>query len=144
MARTADSNRQITLDEFEMDARAYLHLRDSADEIKKQMNVLRDQILRRITESGEEDDKGHMWLELPQEVGKYTAFKRQRRVTTSLDYGRAIELLEERGLLDQCTVMKPEVDEDAVVGAVWSGQLSQEDFNEMYPQKVTFALVPVE
>lgn len=71
--------------------------------------TLNEKISSVIEELGEEDNKGHRWLNLPRAVqgydtkGRPTAIKRlqrQRRVSTYIDEDTAVEILDRFGALD--------------------------------------------
>ena len=53
----------------------------------------------------------------------------------------AEELLESRGLLDQCVQMIPVLDEEEIMKAYYEGELDEEDIDTMFPEKESFALI---
>ncbi len=129
--------------DWEVDAVAWLEAKQRADAAKKDMDKRRTTLMGAITELGDEDDKGHVTLELSHQVGGYVALQRQRRVSVSKDEEVIEEILEAKGLKDRCVKMVPQVDEDAVMACLYEGLLTEEDIYAMFPEKVTFALVAV-
>ena len=146
VARTANTGTRTleTQDvDWEVDAVAWLEDKQRADAAKKDMDKRRTTLMGAITELGDEDDKGHVTLELSHQVGGYVALQRQRRVSVSKDEEVIEEILEAKGLKDRCVKMVPQVDEDAVMACLYEGLLTEEDIYAMFPEKVTFALVAV-
>ena len=145
MARAAESARQLTIDidEWEVDAVAYLNAKFLADEAKRDMESHRRPLMKALADLGEEDDNGHRTLYLSHPVDKWGAVTRQRRVSVGQD-DQAIEaILTRHGLKERCVKMVPQVDEDAIMACVYEGLLTEEEVYEMFPQKVTYALVAV-
>lgn len=67
----------------------WLEVGDQAEQLTERKGDLRERILDAVEEIGEPDDKGNVWLELPQVVGfenrknkvfKYTLLKRERHL----------------------------------------------------------------
>lgn len=105
-------------------------LSDRQSEIKKRLNLA-------VQELGEVDGRGHVTLELDEDI-KIT---NQRRVSKTLNMDVADQLLEERGIKQDCIIMIPTVSEDAIMAAFYKGQLSEEDIDSMFPAKVSYAFV---
>lgn len=104
-------------------------------EVKKSLSAL-------VEQYGEEDDRGHIWLRLPEEIDGVHSLQRQRRVGQSFDEDKAVEILSEAGLLEQCSKTVRMVDDEAVMAAHYDGKITEAQIDAMYPKKVTYAFVP--
>lgn len=122
--------------------REFVLLKGQIDDLTSRQNVIKGELTKVLQEEGIEDDKGHLWLDLPYEVGGYRSIQRQRRVSQKLDAERAEELLTDRGLQDRCYKMMPVLDEDEVMACLYEGLLSEEDVDEMFKKTITWAFVP--
>lgn len=109
--------------------------------IKTRKQELRDRLFALVEISGEEDDKGHLRLELPDPVNEVRALKIERRVSNYLDAEKAEEVLTEAGIWDDCTTQVTVLDEDKIMAARYEGKLTDEQIDAMYPQSVTEAFV---
>lgn len=128
------------MDDLEMEVAEYAHVKEQVDALSKRQKELRDRLLEVVENLGETDDQGHLWMDLPREVGGVRMLQRQRRVTQSINQERAQELLEELGLTDRCTTLVRVVDEDALMAAKWDGEISEEQIDSMIDTKVVWAL----
>lgn len=141
MARVAATKREpILMNSVEAQVREYKHLKDQIDALSKEQKRLRDDLMTLIENTGFEDDQGHWWLELDDEYDGVTSLQRQRRVSRSLDEESAKEILDSHGLWNLCTKTVEVVDEDAVMRALWDEKLTEEDVDNMYATKITWAL----
>lgn len=104
-------------------------------EVKKRLSAV-------VEQHGEEDDRGHIWLRLPEEVEGVHSLQRQRRVSQSFDEDKAVEILAAAGLLESCSKTVRLVDDEAVMAAHYDGKLTEAQIDAMYPKKVTYAFVP--
>lgn len=123
-------------------AREYIRIKDVIANLTKEANRRRDELAELVIENGEEDESGHFWLELPEDVEGYIALKRERRVSQVVDTEAAEQLLTERGLYDRCFKLVPTLDEDAVMACVYDDLLTADDLDVMFPKKITWAFVP--
>lgn len=87
------------------------------------------------------DADGHRLIVFDEPIEGYGSIQYQRRVTTVPNVERALEILEENGLLEECTVQVRQIDEESLMRAVYDGRLEDSQLSEMYPQKETFAVV---
>lgn len=110
-----------------------------------ELNGIQSQVKKDLTEAvkelGEADDKGHIVVDLGDDVSGVSKVMRQRRVSKVLDIDAAEELLKERGLHEECIKMIPVLDEDAIMAAYYDNKITEEDIDKMFPAKVTWALV---
>lgn len=119
----------------------YNRLKDEISDLQKRQKEIRDALMEQIESEGYIDDKGSVWLDLPQEVDGIAAIKRERRSSSSLDESAAEEVLTSLGLQDECFKTVRVVDEDAVWAALYEERLSDADIECIFPEKVTWALI---
>lgn len=122
---------------------AWLDAKEKADAAKREMDKYRSELLEALVENGEEDENGHVYLDLPEQVGKWVGLQRQRRVTDTVDEELALSILEEKGLTDRCVQMVPSIDQDAIYACLYEELLDEDDIYRMFPPKITYALVAV-
>ena len=101
---------------------------------------MRDKLFAKIDELGEADTEGHIILDLPEEIDGVIGFKKQRRVSRKINEEKAEEIIEAKNLGDQLYKTIRVIDEDALMAALYSDQLTEEEIDEMYPQQITWAL----
>lgn len=128
--------------------RQFLTLRVQREALEEREGTLKKSLQQTIEASGYEDDKGHFWLDLDEEVavdgfGTCKALKRERRVSVGFAEATAEEILKAKGIYDQCTTLVPVYDEEEIRKAHFQGLLSDEDIDAIYPSKVIWALKPV-
>lgn len=141
MARIANSTRERQpLDDLSAEVLEYSSVKGQVDDLEKRKRTLRDSIIETVKIVGEPDDKGHLWLELDAEVGGISALQAERRVSQTLNEERAQEILAERGLLERCTKTVTVIDHDAVMAALYDDSLAEADIDEMFDNKITWAL----
>ena len=119
----------------------YAFLKAQLDFLEKEQKALRALLFENLDEIGEEDDKGNVVIELPEEVEGYSSVVKQRRVSRKIDEVRAEELITEHGLEEVLYKTIRVVDEDALMAALYEDVLTEEEVDEMYPQSITWALV---
>ncbi|CAB4166951.1 hypothetical protein UFOVP964_50 [uncultured Caudovirales phage] len=130
-------------DETSLIARAkkYSFLKSQLDYLDKEQKALRIELLEVLDLNGEEDDKGNIVLELPEEVDGFVSLVKQRRVSRKVDEFKAEELITSKGMEDTLYKTIRVVDEDALMAALYNEELTEEEIDEMYPQTVVWALV---
>jgi len=133
--RMADENDLVTR------VKKYAFLKAQLDYLEKEQKELRPQLFENIDLEGEEDDKGNIVLELPQEVEGYSSVIKQRRVSRKIDEERAEAIIAERGLEDTLYKTVRVIDEDALMAALYNDELTEAEVDDMYPQSITWALV---
>lgn len=119
------------------EAKQYLALKEQIKLLTDRQSVIKKRLQEAVTELGEVDGRGHITLELDEDI-KIT---NQRRVSKTLNMEVAEQLLEERGIKDDCIIMVPTVSEDAIMAAYYKEQLSEADIDSMFPAKVSYAFV---
>lgn len=139
MART-NTKARTEVDSLTAEVMEYQSVKSQVDTLSSRQKELRDSLMEVIEILGEPDSDGHVWLDLDQDVNGITRLQRRRRVTTTINEERAMEILEAAGLLDRCTKMVPAIDEDAVMAAHWEGLLTEEQIDQMADVKTVWAL----
>lgn len=120
----------------------FIHLKKQVEDLTRLRDDLKTELAQIVEAEGEEDDKGHVWLELPEPVEGYIAMQRQKRISQKLDEQAAEELLREKKLYDRCYQMMPVLVEDEVMACLYEGLLSEEEIDTMFPKNITWAFVP--
>jgi hypothetical protein len=130
-------------DETDLIARAkkYAFLKSQLDYLEKEQKALRADLFEVLDTDGEADSKGNLVIELPEEVDGFVAITKQRRVTRKVDETAAEEIILEKGLEESLYKTIRVIDEDALMAALYSDALTEEEVEKMYPQTITWALV---
>ena len=89
---------------------------------------------------GVTESKGHISVEINDEASGISKVVRQRKVSKNFDEDVALEILEEKGLTETCVVYEPVLNEEQIMAALYRGDLTEEDVDRMFPEKVTWAL----
>ena len=134
-------SRIIDKDDTLSQAQQYIFYKKQVDYFQQQMKNLREDLFSKIEESGETDDKGNILFELPEEIEGVKSMMKQRRVTRKIDEDVAFDIIDEKGLRDKLIKVVEVIDEDALMAALYSDELTEEEIDEMYPQTVVWALV---
>lgn len=141
MARVSEAEPRMTKDEFIAQAKEYAFAKKQVEYFEKKQKELKEKLFEHIEERGEQDDKGNIILELPEEIEGFVAVTKQRRVTRKIDEDVAFDIIDEKGLRDKLIKIVEVVDEDALMAALYNDELTEEEIDEMYPQTVVWALV---
>lgn len=141
MARVSTKKRETQpVDDLSAQVGEYLYLKKQIDEMTKQQKEIRDSLMELVESDGYEDPDGHWWLDLDSPIDGKVAIKRERRTKQEVDEETALEVLTEKGLWHTCTKQIRVLDEDAIMSALWSEELSEEDIDAIYPKKTIWAL----
>lgn len=142
MPRVAkQESRIIDKDNTLSQAQQYIFYKKQVEYFQEQMKELRDDLFSKIEESGETDDKGNLIFEFPEEIEGVKSMMKQRRVTRKIDEDVAFDIIDEKGLRDKLIKVVEVIDEDALMAALYSDELTEAEIDEMYPQTVVWALV---
>lgn len=123
--------------------RQFVWLKKSIDDMIAEQAKAKYFLLEQLDSTGVLDDKGHAWLDLPAPIEGYARIQRQRRVSQKLDEQVAEEILTRKGVRDRAYKTVEVLDEDAIMGMLYTGDLTDEDLNAMFPKSITYAFVPV-
>jgi hypothetical protein len=122
--------------------RQFIAIKRQLDDLTKEQTQIKTFLSNLVDTEGEEDDKGHLWYPLEQEVDGYRSLQRQRKISQSLDEEEASRILAEKGLKDRCYAMMPVLKEDEVMACLYEGLLTEEEIDAMFPKKITWAFIP--
>ena len=128
-------------DDLVNQTKEYAFIKAQLEYLEKQQKELREKLFEVLDGSGEPDDKGNIILELPQEVDGYVSVVKQKRVSRKVDELVAEEIITEKGMEDTLYKTIRVVDEDALMAALYNDELTEEEIDQMYPQKITWALI---
>ena len=128
--------------QFDEAARRFLNFRRQRDEMGKLMDKEKPVLNETLDTYGERDANGHATIELDPPVHGIDALTRQRKVTHLQDDAKAEAIARAMGLFDRLFKPVMVLDEDAVMVAREEGLLTDQQVEQMFPQKVTHALMP--
>ena len=119
----------------------------TAEREEKTAKARKDEVKARFMEAlereGYEDEKGHRYLELGEEIDGIEKVCRQKRVGQSINTERAEKLLRERDLWKKATRVERVIDEQKLAQLVFEDELTQEEFDELIDRRETYAFTPV-
>ena len=142
MARVKpEEPRSAEQDDLVNQTKEYAFIKAQLEYLEKQQKELREKLFEALDGSGEPDDKGNVVLELPQEVDGYVSVIKQKRVSRKVDELVADEIIIEKSMEDTLYKTIRVVDEDALMAALYNDELTEEEIDRMYPQKITWALI---
>jgi len=111
--------------------------------IAKRQKDLHDRMCAQLEIDGYQDEKGSYYVDFEEDEVKGFVGLQYRAVPKSvLDEERAEEFLKERGLLEECTIMVPELDQEAIFRKHQEGVISQEELDELYTKSVSYSFWP--
>jgi hypothetical protein len=119
------------------EAKQYVALKEQIKFLTDRQTEIKNRLKSAVSEIGEVDGRGHIVLELDEDI-KIT---NQRKESRSLNEDFAISLLKERGIYNECIKTVEVLQEDAIMAAVYKGQLTEAEVDEMFPTKVSYAFL---
>ena len=119
----------------------YSALKDEIANLDTRLGTLKKRIISVVEDLGEPNEKGSLILPLQDPDSGITAVVKQRRVSKLFNEAVADKVLKDKGLYEKCTKTVTVLDEDAVMAAYYTNELTDEDINLMFPEKETWALV---
>ena len=81
MARVSEAEPRMNKDELIAQAKEYAFAKKQVEYFEKKLKDLKQEIFEHVEERGEQDDKGNIVLELPEEIEGFVAITKQRRVS---------------------------------------------------------------
>lgn len=132
---------QVDLEPVRREVQQYVSLKDEIASMDTRLGVLKKRITTFVDELGEPNEKGSIVLPLNDDASGTAAVVKQRRVSKMFDESAANNLLNEKGLFEECTKTIVTLDQDAVMAAYYDGKLTDADIEKMFPEKVVWALV---
>ena len=106
-------------------------------------NEVKARFMDVLEREGYEDEKGHRYLDLGEEIDGVETVCRQRRVSQSVNSERAEALLKERGLWKKATRVERVIDDAKLAQLVFEGEMTQKEFDALIDVRETPAFVPV-
>lgn len=119
------------------EAKQFLALKEQIKFLTDRQTEIKKRLQDALTENGETDGRGHVTLELDEDI-KIT---NQRRESRTLNENLAETLLKEKGIYDECIKMVPTLQQDAIMAQVYKGTLTEAEIDELFPAKVTYAFI---
>lgn len=141
MARVKPEEVRDTTNDIVAQTREYAHLKKQIESLEKLQKELRNKLLERLDEDGDFDGSGNYMIELPEDVDGVRSIVKQQRVSRKIDESVAEQIIEQRGLQDKLYKTIRVIDEDAVMAALYSDELTEEEIDQMYPKHIIWALV---
>ena len=114
----------------------YLALKQEMKFLSERESELKKRLLTSVESMGEVDGKGHIVLEIDG-----TKLTKQRKVSNPLDMDVAEQIIKEKGLEDTCIKMVPQIDSEAIMAAFYKKELTEEEIESMFPEKVSYAFL---
>jgi len=114
----------------------YLSLKSEIDLLTDRSNELKTRLKANVQELGKTNENGHVVLEFDD-----VRLTNQRKVSNPLDMDIAEELLKERNIYDKCVKMVPILQENEILDCVYTGELSENDIDEMFTKKISYAFI---
>lgn len=126
---------------FFKQAKEYAFVKKQIEYLEKQQKELKDQIFTYLESNGEKDANGNIFTELPEPVDGFVNVIKQRRVSRKINESAAERIIIEKGLEDKLYKTIRIVDEDALMAALYSDELTEAEIDDMYPEKIVWALI---
>jgi hypothetical protein len=130
---------ELSQRELVKEVQQYVALKDQITQLTARQNEVKKRLQKLVVEQGEETDKGHKALPVNDPTTGVVEIVNQRRVSKSLDEQAATTLLSDKDLIESCLEFVPVINEEAVMAAFYSGKLTEEDIDAMFPSQVTWA-----
>lgn len=133
--------RIVDENDFEAQVREYAFIKKQLEYLEQQQKNLRAKLFDQVEAKGEPDSTGNVVVELDNEIEGFASIIKQRRVSRKLNEEAAEEIITARGLEEKLYKTVRVIDEDAVMAALYSDELTEQDIDNMFEQKVVWALV---
>jgi hypothetical protein len=142
MARIKEEEPRVSsIYELEAQAKQYIFFKKQVEYFESELKLLKEKIFEVVDTKGEVDGNGNIFVELPNEIEGVRMLQKQRRVSRKIEEGVAEQIIADKGMEEQLYKTIRIVDEDALMAALYEGQLTEEEIDQMYPQKIVWALV---
>jgi hypothetical protein len=143
MAKIIEEESRLPQDpeDFQAQAREYVLLKKSLDALEARQKELREKLFAKLDVEGQEDSSGNVFLELTNEIEGIRVIEKQRRTSRKLDETIAEAIITEKGLEETLYKTIRVIDEDAIMAAHYNDQLSEDEIDQMFPSKITWALM---
>ncbi len=133
--------------DFNRKAAQWALIKGRVETQKTLLDSLKDDMVEDLKEFGVRDDKGSFVIDLGRsyEVAgkKFTGLKYQKGTTRIADEDTAERLAKDKGLYDRLFPAQPAFDAQEVYVLFQEGLLTEEEVDEIFPEKVTWSFVRV-
>ena len=119
------------------EAKQFLQLKEQIKFLEERQKEIKKRLQEAVVELGETDGRGHITLELDEDI-KIT---NQRRESRTLNEELAETILKEKNIYEECVKMVPVLQQDAIMAQVYKGTLTEQEIDELFPAKVTYAFL---
>ena len=126
----------MELTDIQKELDQYLALKEQIKLLSERETTLKVRLKAAAEKLGEVDGKGHIVLHVGDK--KLT---NQRKVSNPLDAALAEKIITEKGLRDECMPVVRQLDQDALRAAYYKEQLTDEEIESMFPEKVSYAFL---
>lgn len=113
----------------------YMSAKSTVAQMEKRVKTLRQRLVDALLDGGTPDETGSKWLHIPKFKVKY-----ERREGKTFNEDSAEEVLIEAGLLEECQATITVLDQEKVLSLYYEGRLSDDQLDEMYTTRETWAL----
>lgn len=131
----------MELDLLRREVQQYVMLKDQIDTLGERRDNIKKGLMSAVEADGLPNEKGSIVLEINDETTGTKSVVKQRRVSKVLDEKKAEKLLNDKNLFDACTKTITVLDPDVIMSKYYDGELTDEDIDTMFPEKVVWALV---
>lgn len=137
--------------DFASTFKEWLGIKTQTQTLAKRQKQLKDRMVAQMERDAADpaikhvylDEKGSYYVDFPEgEVDGFKGIQWRCVPTSGLDEERAEKILKEKGILEQCTIMVPELDQEAINAAHYEGIISQEELDEIFVKSTTYAFWP--
>lgn len=143
MAKVSAKTRAIAeADQLLQTIRMFLNAKVIESDAKKQQEVPKKEIIDFILSNVDEDEKGHRTFALPEEFSGFAAIQYQRKVKRVANEDAAERISNRHKLGDELYTTVRVLDEGKVFAALYDKKISIDEVEQMFPETVTYALVP--
>jgi hypothetical protein len=141
--RKASAPKRLDTEQYAADVEQFLALEAQMAEFDKRKKEIRLRLVDAIEQFGEADDKGHIFLDLPDEVRGVAGLKWERRVSRNLDADKAEKVLDKQGLLADAQTTITVLDESKIEALFYEDKITKRQYDSMFPETETRALQKV-
>jgi hypothetical protein len=129
--------------------RQFLVLKFQETQVVTRKNHLRDEISAYVDASGETDEKGSKFWDLPAPIEvngqKFVSVKREKRTSIGLDEDAVDNLVNTKGIRDRVfkEVTTTVLDQDELYVLNQEGLISDEELDALFTENVSYAFKPI-
>lgn len=128
-------------DNLRREVQQYIALKDQIDMLGERRDEIKKRLTSAVEQLGSVNDKGSFVLDVNDELTGTKAVVKQRRVSKVLNEKQAEKILRDKNIFETCTKQITVLDPDVIMSKYYDGELSDDDIDAMFPEKVVWALV---